>query len=211
MIPERPVTISAESGPALEGALALPAGAGLGVVICHPHPRYGGDMDSPVVVAAAAACAGRGLATLRFNFRGVGTSAGAWDEGRGEREDVRAALAYLRARLAAPARTALAGYSFGALMAAGVAAGGESLAGLALIAPPLAAAGLPPGLAVSGGPMLVVAGSDDSHCPRKALTNLIATLPGATVTVIDGSDHFFFSGLDALEAAVGAWAEKVAG
>ena len=57
-------------------------------------------MDSPVVVAAAEACAGRGLATLRFNFRGVGASAGAWDEGRGERDDVRAALADLRRRLA---------------------------------------------------------------------------------------------------------------
>jgi uncharacterized protein len=210
MIPERPVTISPDSGPALEGALALSTGAELGVVVCHPHPRYGGDMDNPVVVAAAAACAGRGLATLRFNFRGVGASGGAWDEGLGEREDVRAALAYLRAQLAAPARTALAGYSFGALMAAGVAVAGEPLAGLALIAPPLAAAGLPAGLATVGGPMLLVAGSDDGHCPRESLASLATTLPGATVTLIDGSDHFFFSGLDALEAALGAWAAKVA-
>jgi uncharacterized protein len=211
MIPERPVIIAPQSGPPLEAALALPAGAGVGVVICHPHPRFGGDMESPVVVTAAAACAGRGLATLRFNFRGVGTSGGSWDEGRGERDDVRAALGYLRAQLAAPPRTALAGYSFGALMAAGVAAAGESLAGLALIAPPLAAAGLPPGLMAVGGPTLVVAGSDDHHCPQESLSSLATALPGATVTVIDGSDHFFFAGLDALEAALGAWAGKVAG
>jgi uncharacterized protein len=168
-------------------------------------------MDSPVVVTAAAACAARGLATLRFNFRGVGASGGSWDEGRGEREDVRAALGYLRAQLAAPPRTALAGYSFGALMAAGVAATGEPLAGLALIAPPLAAAGLPPGLVAVGGPTLVVAGSDDHHCPQESLSRLTTSLPGATVTVIDGSDHFFFAGLDVLEAALGAWAGKVAG
>jgi uncharacterized protein len=168
-------------------------------------------MDSPVVVTAAAACAGRGLATLRFNFRGVGASGGSWDEGRGERDDVRAALEYLRAQLMAPARTALAGYSFGALMAAGVAAAGEPLAGLALIAPPLAAAGLPPGLVAVDGPALVVAGSDDSHCPRTSLSRLATTLPGATVTVIDGSDHFFFTGLDALEAALAGWAGKLAG
>jgi uncharacterized protein len=168
-------------------------------------------MDSPVVVTAAAAFAGRGLATLRFNFRGVGASGGSWDEGRGERDDVRAALEYLRAQLTAPARTALAGYSFGALMAAGIAAAGEPLAGLALIAPPLAAAGLPPGLVAVDGPTLVVAGSDDSHCPRTSLSSLATTLPGATVTVIDGSDHFFFAGLDALEAALAGWAGKVAG
>jgi alpha/beta superfamily hydrolase len=211
MIPERPVTISPDSGPALEAALALPADAGVGVVVCHPHPRYGGDMDSPVVVTAAAACAGRGLATLRFNFRGVGGSGGAWDEGRGEREDVRAALAYMRARLAPPARTALAGYSFGALMAGTVAAMGEPLAGLALIAPPLATARMPAGPVAVDGPTLVVAGSDDSHCPREALSSLATSLPAATVTMIDGSDHFFFAGLDALEAALAAWAGKVAG
>jgi alpha/beta superfamily hydrolase len=210
MISERPVTISPDSGPALEAAIALPAGAGLGVVVCHPHPRYGGNMDSPVVVTAAAACVARGLATLRFNFRGVGGSAGAWDEGRGEREDVRAALAYLRARLGSPARAALAGYSFGAVMAAAVAAAGEPLAGLALIAPPLATVRLPlPGCAAIDGPTLVVAGSHDTHCPGEALSTLAATLPGATVVMIDGSDHFFFAGLDALEAALAGWAGKV--
>src|SRR5687768_18050842 len=134
MIPERPVTIPLPGGITLEGALALPPGAEAGVVICHPHPRYGGDMDSPVVLTAIDACMGQGLATLRFNFRGVGDSGGGWDEGRGERDDVRAALAHLRGLLGSPARVGLAGYSFGAAMSAAVAAGGEPLAGLALIA-----------------------------------------------------------------------------
>ena len=91
MIPEQPVTIPFAPGRSLEGALTLPDRCPAGVVLCHPHPRYGGDMDSLVVVAAAEACAGQGLATLRFNFRGVGGSGGAWDEGRGEQDDVRAA------------------------------------------------------------------------------------------------------------------------
>src|SRR5207253_10394570 len=56
----------------LEGRLAVPAGARAGVVICHPHPLYGGDMDNPVVVRVQEVCAELGLATLRFNFRGVG-------------------------------------------------------------------------------------------------------------------------------------------
>ena len=109
MIAERPDTIAVSPDLALEAALALPAGASAGVVVCHPHPLYGGDMDSPVVLAIAQACAEAGLATLRFNFRGVGGSGGAWDEGRSEQDDVRAALAHLQARLPATARPALAG------------------------------------------------------------------------------------------------------
>lgn len=208
MIAERSVTIPGE--PSLEAALALPPDARLGVVLCHPHPRYGGDMDSPIVVAAAEACARRGLATLRFNFRGVGASAGAWDEGRGERGDVRAALADLRRQLAPPARVALAGYSFGASMATAVAAGGEPLAGLVLIAPPLATPGWQrPGPLAIDGPLLVVAGSEDPYCPRPALATLAAVMPGAIVTVLDGADHFFVTGLEALDAALADWAAKI--
>jgi alpha/beta superfamily hydrolase len=211
MIPERPVTIPAGDGPALDAALALPAAAALGIVVCHPHPRYGGDMDSPVVVAAAAACARRGLATLRFNFRGVGGSGGAWDEGRGEQDDVRAALAFLGTQLGPPARVALAGYSFGAAMAGAVAAAGRSLAGLALIAPPLGSTVWEPtGPVAIDGPTLLVAGSRDTYCPRESLSTLANILPAATVIVIEGADHFFFAGLDALATAVADWAAKLA-
>jgi uncharacterized protein len=214
MIPGRAVTIPAAIGPALEAALVRPADARVGVVVCHPHPRFGGNMDNPVVVTAATACAGRGLATLRFNFRGVGGSGGAWDEGRGEREDARAALDYLRGQLARPARVALAGYSFGAAMAAAVAVAGagEPLAGLALIAPPLAGSSWQsPSGAVVDGPTLVVAGRRDTYCTPEALRGLATALPAATITVIDEADHFFFAGLDALEATVTTWASKIAG
>jgi len=211
MIPEQPVTIPAGPGPSLQAALGVPAGARVGVVICHPHPRYGGDMDSPVVVTAASACARHGVATLRFNFRGVGASSGAWDEGRGERDDVRAALACLRDRLDAPASVALAGYSFGAAMAAAVATGGERLAGLALIAPPLATPTWPgPGSPDVAGPLLVVAGSEDGYCSRQGLSSLAASWPTATVTVIDGADHFFFTALAELDVALAGWAARLA-
>jgi alpha/beta superfamily hydrolase len=209
MIPERPVTIGAATRPALEGALALLPAAAAGVVVCHPHPLYGGDMDSPVVLTATQAGARANLATLRFNFRGVGGSGGAWDEGRGEQDDVRMALSHLRGLLRPPARIALAGYSFGAAMAAAVAAGGESLAGLALIAPPLARLGLPAAPPAVDGPLLVVAGSADTYCPADALASLAAAWPLATVTVIDGADHFFFGELDALDTALAGWAAKV--
>ena len=211
MITGQPVAIPAGAGLALEGALAMPPETLAGVVVCHPHPLYGGDMDNPVVLATAAACLDAGLATMRFNFRGVGSSGGAWDEGRGEQDDVRAALALLRERLPPRGRLALAGYSFGAAMAAAVAGAGERLAGLALIAPPLAMRPWEP-RAPSGldGPWLVVAGSADTFCPAEALAALGGTLPAATVTVIDGADHFFFTGMPRLRAALSAWAGTLA-
>jgi len=210
MIAERPDTIAVSPGLALEAALALPAGASAGVVVCHPHPLYGGDMDSPVVLAIAQACAEAGLATLRFNFRGVGGSGGAWDEGRSEQDDVRAALAHLQACLPATARPALAGYSFGAMMAAAVAGAGRPLAGLALIAPPLAMRPWqPPAALAVEGPLLLLAGDADQYCPASALTALGQALPKPTVTILDGVDHFFFGGLDRLTSAVGAWAAAI--
>ena len=210
MITEQPVTIPFAPGLSLEGALTLPDQCPAGVVLCHPHPRYGGDMDSPVVVAAAEACAGQGLATLRFNFRGVGDSRGAWDEGRGEQDDVRAALALLRQRLQPTARLALAGYSFGASMSCRVAAGDQHLAGLALIAPPLISPGWPPPPKLQiDGPILLIAGRNDQYCPPDALTALSQTLPHATLTIIDATDHFFFTALQPLTTALSTWASKV--
>jgi alpha/beta superfamily hydrolase len=166
-------------------------------------------MDSPVVVTAARACARGHLATLRFNFRGVGASGGAWDEAKGEQDDVRAALAHLRGLLGPPAGVALAGYSFGAAMAAAAAAAGEPLAGLALIAPPLAMRGLPALPAAVEGPLLVVAGSRDTYCPAGALAGLAGAWPSAIITVIDGADHFFFGGLAALDATLTGWVSKL--
>ena len=212
MIPEQPTTIPVGSGSTLEGALSVPSAAPAGVVISHPHPLYGGDMDNPVVTAAVEACAAQGLATLRFNFRGVGASKGAWDEGRGEQDDVRSALALLRQRLPPNARLALAGYSFGASMSSRVAAGGPPPAGLALIAPPLAAPGWqPPAKLQVDGPVLLIAGRNDHICPPEALAAFGRTLPGATVTILDGTDHFFLTALAPLETALSGWAGRLKG
>jgi alpha/beta superfamily hydrolase len=167
-------------------------------------------MDSPVVVAAVEACAGQGLATLRFNFRGVGDSEGVWDEGQGEQDDVRAALDLLRQRIQPAGRLALAGYSFGASMSSRVAASDQHLAGLALIAPPLVSPGWqpPPKLQIDG-PILLIAGREDQYCPPDALTALSQTLPHATLTIIDATDHFFFTALQSLTTALSTWASQV--
>lgn len=94
-------------------------------------------------------------------------------------------------------------------MAAAVAAAGEPLAGLTLIAPPLARRGLPPLPATVEGPLLVVAGNRDTYCPAEALAGLAGAWPSAIITVIDGADHFFFGGLEALDAALTGWVSKL--
>jgi alpha/beta superfamily hydrolase len=201
------VTLDVGGSVALEARVSIPGGARAGVVLCHPHPLYGGDMDSHVVIQAAQACAARNVATLRFNFRGVGASTGKHDAGRGEQEDVRAALADLRRRLPAGAPVALAGYSFGAAVAAAVAAD-TAVEGLALIAPPLRITPLTPP-AVSG-PFLIVVGAEDQYCPPESLATIRDAESRVTLTVIDGADHFFFGAQDALGAAVEGWAAALA-
>lgn len=202
------VTLDVGGSVTLEARVSIPSGAEAGVVLCHPHPLYGGDMDSGVVLRAAEACAARNLATLRFNFRGVGASTGKHDDGRGEQDDVRTALAELRRRLPTGAAVALAGYSFGAAVAAAV-AGDTPVAGLALIAPPARVVSMTAPRAVSG-PCLIVVGAEDQYCPPAALEGLRRAMPRVTVTVIDGADHFFLGALDALGAAVEGWAAALA-
>ena len=208
MIAERPTTVPAGTE-TLEARLGVPAGARLGVVVSHPHPLYGGDMDSPVVARIVESCAGRGLATLRFNFRGVGASTGRHDEGRGEQDDVRASLARLQDALGGDGRVALAGYSFGAAVAAAVAVTAP-VAGLALVAPQLRVTDLHLPAGVEG-PVLVVAGAEDQYCPADALETLRVSLPAATVVVVEGADHFFFGSLAPLGEAVAAWADALLG
>jgi hypothetical protein len=212
MIREDPVTITVADGVRLEATLALPEDRAGGVVIAHPHPLYGGDMDNPVVVRVAEVCGERRLATLRFNFRGVGRSTGGHDDGRGEQTDVQAALDHLASVLGGAAPIALAGYSFGASMAAAVAARRGDLAGLLLVAPPLAVAGLDrfPRLGAASGPILVVGAGADTYCPPAALERLRAQAPAVSVRVIEGATHFFFGKLYPLGEAVAPWAEQVA-
>ena len=108
-------------GPAgrLECAVDRPEGAPRGLaVVCHPHPQFGGTLDNKVVQTVARACLGVGWASVRFNFRGIGASEGAWDEGRGEVDDALAVIAAWRARPEfASAPLLLAGFSFGGYVA----------------------------------------------------------------------------------------------
>lgn len=180
----------------IEGAFERGAG-NRGVVICHPHPLHGGDMDNGVVGTIRRAYRRKGFSTLRFNFRGVGRSEGQYDSGRGERFDVKAALAFMAER--GITEIDLAGYSFGAWVNAGIESGfGRSV----MVSPPLAFIDF-------GAPMpmpdlhLVVTGSLDEIAPAEMIRrNLPSWNPQAAFEVIESADHFY-SGLSLkLEEAI---------
>lgn len=198
------VTIQVPGGPALEGRLGLVPGPRGGLIVCHPHPLYGGDMENPVVVRAAEVAQEAGLATLRFNFRGVGGSQGAHDEGRGEQEDVGAALALLSGRLGRGTPVGLAGYSFGAWVVAQMAAAAAQPTALALIAPPLRMFGFD-FLEGYQGDVLLVAGTRDEYCSTGDLGRLAKRLAAPAARVIEDADHFFFGKLYPLGEAVRGW------
>lgn len=167
-------------------------------------------MDNPVVVRVAEVAGEEGLATLRFNFRGVGASSGDYDNGSGEQDDIRAALAAVAGRLPAGVPLGLCGYSFGAWVAARAAAGAPALAALALIAPPLGMFDWDaPDSA--GRALLLVAGTRDPYCPAADLERFAARVPGAECLLIKDADHFFFGKLYPLGEAVRRWVRRWCG
>ena len=124
----------------LEGVLHRPPGNGPfpGVVVCHPHPLYGGDMSNNVVLAVCGAMTGASIIAMRFNFRGVGESAGSFSDGTGEQQDAMAALTFLSSLdYVDSARIGLAGYSFGATVSLPVSLRDDNVEALALVSPPL--------------------------------------------------------------------------
>jgi uncharacterized protein len=192
----------AASDVTLDGRVAVPPEATTGVVVCHPHPQYGGSMENDLVVALVTALRRAGLATLRFDFRGVGASGGTHDNGRGEVDDVRAATATLRARLDVP-RVSLVGYSFGSVMALRAGCDDpEGTMGIVAIGPPVRMLGLE-FLAGCRVPLAFVTGDRDQFCPLATLeAGRERFAPASTLTLIPGADHFFGGHLDALAARV---------
>jgi alpha/beta superfamily hydrolase len=205
---ETPLEVDVRDGTRLEARLALPDSPKAGLVISHPHPLYGGDMHNPVVVRVAEVAQGLGLATLRFNFRGVGHSGGVHGEGVGEQDDVVAALEMLAGLLPADKHVGLAGYSFGAWVSARVAAAKPALPALALVAPPLGLYDLD-FLERVPAQTLLVAGNRDPFCPVEAIERVGKRL-GQRVEIIEGAQHFFLGQLfplgEVAERWIRAWA-----
>ncbi|HVN83475.1 MAG TPA: alpha/beta fold hydrolase [Candidatus Binatia bacterium] len=186
----------------LEGRLALPSSASRAAVICHPHPQYGGDMHNNVVATVTAGLSAAGVATLRFNFRGVGASEGAYANGVGEANDARAAIAFLRNRLDTGA-ISLVGYSFGAYVALLAGHDHPDVARLVAIAPPVAMIDVS-FLNECRIPKLLVVGERDQYCPPTTLERFFNGLsePKSCVQLPGDVDHFFFGHESAVAAHV---------
>jgi alpha/beta superfamily hydrolase len=191
----------------LEGMLHLPEGEAPfpGIVVAHPHPQMGGDMYNNVVGTLVRASTEAGWAALRFNFRGVGESVGRYDNGKGELDDMRAATEYLRMRPEIDkGRVAVAGYSFGAMMAARVASGRDDLAAAVLVSIPTERG---PKVELSlPMPALFVTGDRDEYCDPGLLLEFRERIgPDVRVEVLEGVDHFWWGSDERLAEIVGGF------
>ena len=178
----------------LEGMLQVPGGSSPFpcVVVCHPHPLYGGDMENNVVVALCYALCESEIASLRFNFRGVGKSEGSFGGGVAEQEDVKAAISFVASREEVDAeRIGLCGYSFGAIPSF-LGALWEQIQAAAAISPPLSLSPLY-GLKESSKPKLLISGGEDNFTPHQAFEAFFESLPEPKeCQVIAGADHFWW-------------------
>ena len=169
-------------------------------VICHPHPLHGGTMDNKVVYTLARAFQERGVPTIRFNFRGVGGSAGRYDEGRGETQDALAVIRHGRQRWPG-AGLWLGGFSFGGAVAIRAASTADATR-LVSVAPAVAYAA-DPGIGLPRCPWLIVQGTEDDVVDPRAVAGFIAGVsPAPQLTMLQGAGHFFHGRLLELRDAV---------
>lgn len=207
------VTLAGEAG-GLEALLNLGApDAKYAALVCHPHPLFGGTMHNKVVFAAAKVFNSFGYPVLRFNFRGVGTSAGVHDEGRGEVADVRVALDYLGERFALP--ILFAGYSFGAAIGLRAAVAHPRVAGLVLIGAPIEVETRHysyEALDASALPKLFVSGTRDQFATPEQLQEIFArAAEPKKLVMVPETDHFFGGRLEAVREALRGWVREVTG
>lgn len=173
-------------------------------VLCHPHPAHGGTMHDKVVHRIGRGLLESGIAVLRFNFRGVGLSAGEHTGGPGEREDIRAALDWVAARNPG-ADILMAGFSFGAWNGLAVGAADPRVtrfvaAGLPIRTHP------PKPFAGNGRPLLVLHGENDALCTPAQAQRFGRDWDGpAEVDLVRGADHGFEPHLSVVTEEVRRW------
>ena len=181
-------------------------------LLLHPHPRHGGTMNNKVLFAAYQSFRARDFSTLRFNFRGVGRSQGAFDRGEGELSDAASALDWLQAYNPSARSCWICGFSFGAWIGLQLLMRRPEIGAFVAIAPPVTLydfsffAPCP----ASG---MFVQGADDPLATQEAMTPLLARLAKQRdITIehvtIPGADHFFRDRLGTLQNVIDAYIRK---
>lgn len=177
-------------------------------LVCHPHPVYGGTLHNKVVFHAMKALNSFGFPVLRFNFRGTGLSQGEHDQGRGEVDDVRAALDWLAHEFHRP--LIFAGFSFGAAVGLGAACPDDRVRALIGLGVPVKP--VDDGtynlefLRSCSKPKLFVSGSRDQFAQRSVLEDVARSAADPKkLVIIDSADHFFEGRLREMREAVENW------
>ena len=193
-----------------EGAADAPCAA----LVCHPHPLGGGNLHNKVVYHAMKAlndpAFGLGWPVLRFNFRGVGLSQGAYD-GQAETGDVLAAIEWLENKFQRPLM--VVGFSFGAVMALAACCGASenrrNIRAIAALGLPLQAEGSDfhyPFLASCALPKLFLSGDLDQYAPAEALAQVVGSAAEPKrLLLLHGADHFFAGHLEPMQSALSGW------
>ena len=195
---ERPATIALPGSDGVLEGLHVPVSADAvgGAVIAPPHPLYGGSMDSPVVTEIAHACEHARFESLRFNWRGVGASAGdVTGDGAIAFADYVAALDWLEETVPGP--IVACGYSFGAATAVRAVAGRTRVTRILLIAPPPTMLDTE-ALQAFPGEVFAAVGDRDEFAPWEKVQDCIGALRRSQFELLQGADHFFMQELDAI-------------
>ncbi len=189
---------------ALYRELQEPAGI---AVVCHPHPLGGGTLHNKVVFRAARGLEAANVATIRFNFRGAGASAGKHDEGEGEQGDVQAAIDWA-VKMHPGKKLLVGGFSFGGWVASRVACELPNVAGIFIIGTPINKYDFGY-LRHCEKPILLLHGTNDEFGDVTKLERLAANVRNAETVIITGADHFFSKQIDAVEETMRSWATEI--
>lgn len=188
-------------------------------VVCHPHPLFGGTLHNKVVFHTMKALNSFGFPVLRFNFRGTGLSQGEHDHGRGEVDDVRAALNWLDAEFHLP--MIFAGFSFGAGIGMRAACPDPRVVAMVAVGTPVVPVSADESdeprvyrfefLEQCSKPKLFVSGARDQFGPKAKLEQLVATVAEPKkMVIIEGADHFFEGRLRELRESIESWIRGLA-
>ncbi len=182
-------------------------------LLLHPHPQHGGTMNNKIVYSLYKNFVGRGFSSLRFNFRGVGRSQGRFDNGQGELSDAASALDWMQTQNPNTTSCWIGGFSFGAWVAMQLMMRRPEIRGFISIAPPASQHDFS-FLAPCPASGMILHGDKDEVIPQSSVDKLAQKLQKQKNIKIDyrtieGSDHFFLDHIDALNAHVNDYLDKM--